>query len=58
VLVPGHGMAQKLSAMGILPGVPVTVLNAQGGPLLLRVGDLRLAVGRGMAQRIMVTPCE
>ena len=58
VLAAGQGMVRKLSAMGVVPGVRVTVLNAQPGPLLLRVGECRYAIGRGMAQRILVVPCE
>jgi ferrous iron transport protein A len=54
VLAAGPGMQRKLSAMGILPGSVVAVLNAQNGPLLIRVGDSRVGLGRGMAQRIMV----
>ena len=57
VLAAGQGMTRKLSAMGIVRGVHVTVLNAQPGPLLLRVGEGRYAIGRGMAQRILVAPC-
>ncbi len=51
-------MVRKLGAMGVLPGVVVTVLNSQAGPLVLRVGKSRIAIGRGMAQRIMVVPCK
>ena len=58
VLAAGNGIAGKLRAMGIVPGVRVTVLNAQSGPLLVRVGESRYALGRGMAQRIMVVPCQ
>lgn len=58
VLPAGHGMARKLSAMGVFPGVSVTVLNVQSGPLLIRVGEGRYAIGRGMAQRIMVVPAD
>jgi hypothetical protein len=42
----------------IVRGVRVTVLNSQPGPLLLRVGEGRYAIGRGMAQRILVVPCH
>jgi ferrous iron transport protein A len=58
VLAAGQGMVRKLSAMGIVRGVRLTVLNAQPGPLLVRVGEGRYAIGRGMAQRILVVPCQ
>lgn len=56
ILESGHGVARNLSALGLVPGVRVTVLHAQGGPLLVRVGESRLALGRGLAQRILVIP--
>ena len=58
VAAAGHGCLQKLGSMGIVPGIKVTVLNSQNGPLLLKVGGSRYAIGRGMAQKIMVVPCE
>jgi len=54
----GHVCLQKLGSMGIMPGTKLTVLNSQNGPLLLKVGDSRYAIGRGMAQKILVQPCE
>jgi ferrous iron transport protein A len=54
----GHGCLQKLGSMGIVPGCKLTVLNSQNGPLLLKVGGSRYAIGRGMAQKILVHPCE
>ncbi|HOG50460.1 MAG TPA: FeoA family protein [Lentisphaeria bacterium] len=57
ILGAGSGMNRKLCAMGIVHGAQVTVLNAQPGPLMLRIGEGRYAIGRGMAQHILVTPC-
>jgi len=56
IVQAGQGMTRKLVAMGILPDVQVTVLSTQGGPILLRVGEGRFAIGRGLAQRILVRP--
>ena len=51
----GHGMRQHLSAMGFVPGERVTVVGgAHGGPLLLTVKGTRVAIGRGMAHKILV----
>jgi len=58
ILPCGQGLARKLTAMGLSPGAKVTVLNGRGGPLLLRVGECRIAVGLGMAQRVMVKLCK
>ena len=52
----GRGVTQKLTAMGIAPGAELSVLNTRGGPLLVRIGDSRIALGRGMAHRVMVLP--
>ena len=50
----GEGLAGRLSALGLTPGVELTVIQDAGGPLLLSVRDSRLAVGRGLAQKIVV----
>jgi len=51
----GRGMRSKLYSMGLVPGAAFTVLSRNGtGPVMLRVKDSRLAIGRGMAQKIVV----
>ncbi len=51
----GRGMRSKLYSMGLVPGAAFTVLSRNGaGPVMLRVKDSRLAIGRGMAQKIIV----
>jgi Fe2+ transport system protein FeoA len=50
----GESLSSRLNAMGLTPGVEVTVIQDSGGPLLLGVRDSRLALGRGMAQKIFV----
>jgi Fe2+ transport system protein FeoA len=52
----GHGLRRHLAAMGLVPGVAVAVLNSTGpgGPVVIRIRDTRLALGRGMAQKVMV----
>lgn len=49
----GETLSNRLSAMGLTPGVELTVIQ-DAGPLLLGVRDSRLAIGRGMAQKIFV----
>jgi len=52
----GHGIRQHLSAMGLNPGINVMVIqNAMRGPVILGVMDSRIALGRGMAHKIMVS---
>ena len=51
----GRGARSKLYSMGLVPGVKLTVLNRNGaGPIMIAVKDSRLAIGRGMAQKIIV----
>jgi len=54
----GENLTSRLNAMGLTPGVEVMVIQDAGGPLLLSVRDSRLAVGRGMAQKILVEIVE
>jgi len=54
-ILGGRGIRSKLYSMGLVPGAAFTVLSRNGGgPVMLRVKDSRLAIGRGMAQKIIV----
>jgi DtxR family Mn-dependent transcriptional regulator len=56
----GHGRGRvfekRLMDMGLTPGTKVTVVKSAPfhGPIEIRVRGSRLAVGRGMAERIFV----
>jgi len=51
----GRGVRSKLYSMGLVPGVNLRVLNRNGpGPVMVAVKDSRLAIGRGMAEKILV----
>ncbi len=51
----GHRMTSRLADLGILPGVVLEVLrDGSTGPLMLMVRGTRLAIGRGMAERVWV----
>ena len=52
----GTKLRRRLTELGLTPGVELQVMQDQGGPLLLSVYNSRLAVGRGMAHKIMVEP--
>ncbi len=55
VLRGGQELISRLSAMGLVAGAPVEVLQNRGsGPLLVRVCDTRIALGRGEAVKILV----
>jgi ferrous iron transport protein A len=52
----GHGIRQRLAHMGMYPGDQLEVLQIGlfGGPVLIRVNGVELAIGRGMARKIAV----
>jgi ferrous iron transport protein A len=51
----GKGMIMKLSAQGIMPGMIIHKTGElRGGPVLLRIGGSQVAVGRGLARRVLV----
>ncbi len=52
----GWGLQRRLADMGLTPGVRVKVINSQGrGPVILDLRGSRLALGHGVAHKIMVT---
>ena len=51
----GEKLVHRLTAMGLTPGVSLSVIQDAGGPLLLSVLDSRIALGRGMAKKVMVS---
>lgn len=53
----GFKMKQRLADLGLNQGVTIRVVNDSGhGALILAVKDSRLAIGRGMANKIIVEP--
>ena len=48
-------MLSRMTALGFTPGADVTVVQNYGrGPLIARVRDARIALGRGEADRVYV----
>jgi ferrous iron transport protein A len=51
----GRGFIARLAPLGFTPGVPLTMVQNYGhGPLIVRVRDTRIALGRGEAAKIIV----
>lgn len=52
----GWRFGKRLADMGLTPGTEVTVVKSApfSGPLEIRVRGSRLAIGRGMTERIFV----
>lgn len=52
----GRGLTRRLSEMGFTYGTKVKVLNSNSpGPVLVSVRGSRIALGRGVAMKIMVS---
>jgi len=53
----GFGLQRRLADMGLTPGLKVKVIGSQRpGSVVLDVRGSRLALGRGISNKIMVEP--
>jgi ferrous iron transport protein A len=51
----GRGLVSRLAALGFLPGAPVDMVRNDGhGPIIVKVRQARVALGRREATRITV----
>ena len=52
----GIGLKRRLEAMGIRSGATIVKIAGSplGGPVVIRIGPMRLAIGCGMAAKVMV----
>ena len=51
----GQGACKRLNELGLVPGVEVELVNKiSSGPVMVRVKGSKLALGRGLAQKIEV----
>jgi ferrous iron transport protein A len=54
--VGGRGMLGRCLSMGFTPGSRVKMLqNFGSGPVLVKIHDTEVALGRGIAEKIIVT---
>ena len=54
----GRRLKHRLTELGLTPGVTLTIIQKTGGPILISVRDSRIAIGRGMANKIQVTQLD
>jgi Fe2+ transport system protein FeoA len=47
-------MARRLAELGLTPGVHLRIVQDAGGPLLVSVRNSRVALGRGIADKLTV----
>lgn len=54
----GWGIRQLLTQIGLHIGDELTVIRSGmfGGPILVDIHESQVALGRGMAQKVMVNP--
>ena len=52
----GHGMITRLNTLGIIPGKRITKISSQlmRGPVMIEIDRTKVALGFGMAKRILV----
>lgn len=51
----GRGLNQRLADMGLLPGVSVRIVSDSiSGPFVVALKEMRIVLGRGMANKILV----
>ena len=52
----GHGLVNRLNALGIRPGKRLTKVTSMlmRGPVTIQVGNTQVALGFGMANKIIV----
>lgn len=56
-IIAGRNASQRLSGLGITIGTPIKILSQAPfkGPLQIEIRNTRLAIGRGLAQKIIVS---
>jgi ferrous iron transport protein A len=56
----GYGIIKRLGALGIRPGLKVTKVNSSfmRGPVTVQFGNTQVAIGYGMANRIVIEPID
>jgi ferrous iron transport protein A len=50
----GKGLALRLTELGLNVGTEIRVVQRQGGGLLVARGESRIALGGGMAAKVLV----
>ena len=55
----GRGLNNRLASMGLVSDVEISVVsNSHPGPFVINVKGSKVMLGRGMANKIMVSGCE
>ncbi|HUT80878.1 MAG TPA: FeoA domain-containing protein [Candidatus Bathyarchaeia archaeon] len=55
LIVGGRTACKRLNEMGLVPGVQINLVNKiNSGPVMIKVKGSKLALGRGLASKVMV----
>ena len=54
-LAGGERAVRQLNDLGLTMGAELEVISCDGGPVVVAVGGARLALGRGLADKVRVT---
>ncbi len=57
-VIGGRGAVRRAMEMGLVPGAIVEVVSNNAGPLIVRVSGTMIALGRGLAHKILVEPLQ
>ena len=50
-----EGTVRRLIGMGLVPRIEVQIISNSGGSVIVAIGDNRIGLGAGMAQKILCT---
>ncbi|MGB9521221.1 MAG: FeoA family protein [Anaerolineales bacterium] len=53
-IMGGRAAAKRLQEMGIYPGTKLKVIANSNGPLIIGLGNTRIALGKGIASKIVI----
>ena len=57
-IIGADSVKQRLGELGFVAGTQVRVMQANGGDMIVRVRDSKLALTREMAAKIIVDPVQ
>lgn len=53
-IVGGHRVCKRLMEMGLNKGSAIKMIRNGTGAIIIAIGEKRVAIGRGMAMKVMV----
>ncbi len=56
-ILGGKGFVRRLADMGLAPGQVVEVMS-RGPPVIVKIRDTKIAIGRGIAKKVVVEYAE